>query len=64
MAIPALFAHAGHEHVDLSTMTPWWRDQTTLFVVVIAGFILLFCIAFYLQSRKHPTDDKKEPPQK
>jgi hypothetical protein len=58
----ALFlAHAGHEHPELSTMTPWWRDQTTLFIVVAAGFVLLFSIAFYLQRRRNA--DKKRTPE-
>jgi predicted negative regulator of RcsB-dependent stress response len=55
-----LLAHAGHEHTELDTITPWWRDQTTLFIVAIAGFIIIFGIAFYLQWRKN-TDKKRTP---
>ena len=41
------FAHAGHDHVDLAAMTPWWQDQFTVSALLVIGLAVMVLLAHF-----------------
>ncbi len=53
MGLP-LFAHQGHDHAITAATIPWWKDELTLSVALVLGFVLLIGSMHYVFKAKFP----------
>ena len=51
------FAHEGEDHTQVAitaTTIPWWKDELTLSVALVVGFVLLIGSMYYVFKAKFP----------
>lgn len=46
------FAHEGHDHAVTAAALPWWKDELTVSVALIIGFVGMLMVAHYVFKAK------------